>query len=69
MRLYLLDHLTRHGIAPKEFFRSAYIWRFKKVIAIESLTKDVDGYIRGEDPPPYVQAYVRFIQSGKEEVT
>lgn len=46
------------GIAYKDYFRSAYMWRFGKDISQTSLAEDVDIFERQQLIPPYVVDYV-----------
>lgn len=49
----------RNRVTVTYFFRMAYVWKFKKDADVH---KDVEDYMGGADPPPYVQDYVRDIQ-------
>ena len=60
MWLWLADRIARTQITPTDFFRSAYIWRFKKTEVDVSL--DVKKYDKDQTVPPYVEAYIDHIQ-------
>lgn len=59
MRLWLADRLLRENITPESFFRSAYIWRFGKIVDI---SRDVLEYKVAGIVPIYVEAYIQHIQ-------
>lgn len=59
MQLYIADRISRAEGGPKQFFRSAYIWRFGKDANVEH---DVLTYQVGGIVPEYVREYVCNMQ-------
>ena len=59
MLLYLKDLIRRSGNDEHSFFRSAYYWRFEKVLESDT---DALQYRLYAVVPKYVEEYVRHIQ-------
>lgn len=64
MHLFLADHLVRHKLEPKQFFRVAHVWRFGKDANTEY---DVLSYQVGGIIPQYVRDYVDHIQQKEKD--
>lgn len=57
---YLLVAIERSGQDEQSFFRSAYMWAFKKDADIST---DLCQWKLHNVIPPYLQSYIRHLQS------
>lgn len=51
-------HIFNNRLTPREFFRTAYMWRFKKDIPPVSLDEDVEGLQYTGKLQPYAIDYL-----------
>ena len=58
MYLLITEHCSRSGISVAEYFRTAYVWKFDKIVSISSIQSDVNLFYDEDIVPGYVQDYV-----------
>ena len=51
-------HMNNHRLTPREFFRSAYMWRFGKDIPPQSLDADIEALQYTGKLQPYAEDYL-----------
>jgi len=51
-------HMNNHRLTPREFFRSAYMWRFGKDIPPNSLDADIEAFQYTGKLQPYAVDYL-----------
>lgn len=51
-------HMKNNELTPRQFFRSAYMWKFGKDISDLSLTNDTKLFDERGKVPPYVVDYL-----------
>ena len=51
-------HLGNHHLSPRQFFRSAYMWKWSKDIPDTSLCNDLKLFAEQGKVPDYVRDYL-----------
>ena len=58
MQALALVHMNNNRLAPREFFRTAYMWRFQKDISPNSLNADIEAFQYTGNLQPYAVDYL-----------
>lgn len=54
-------HILNHRLTPREFFRTAYMWKFQKDIPPNSLNADIEAFQYIGNLQPYAVDYLIHI--------
>lgn len=61
MQALVSVHIQNNRLTPREFFRTAYMWKFQKDIPLVSLDEDVQALQYTGKLQPYAVEYLIYI--------